>query len=204
VTVRLDDPAAGSETQVDCFSMGRWHDPAAGQERRMYGFLMTLAHSRHQFLYPVRAETGACWLEGHIAAFRFFGGVPRRLVPDNLSAGIRRADRDDPRLNRAYAELARSYGGMVDPARVRHPKDKPKVERQVSYARESFFGGREFASLDAMRGRPCIGRRRWPAHPRHDRCAATGGVSHAGTAGPAAFASQTRGGRRVDAGQGTG
>lgn len=141
----------GDEAQVDFFYMGRWHDPESGCERRVYGFIMTLSHSRHQFLYPVLSEDAASWLEGHVEALRFFGGAPKRLVPEPLSAGILRADRYDPRVNRAYGELARYYGCIVDPSRAAHPKDKPRVERQVSYARESFFRGREFASLEEMR-----------------------------------------------------
>jgi transposase len=151
VTVRLDDPPPGSEAQVDFCYLGRWRDPGLGRERRVYGFLMTLSHSRHQFWYPVLAEDGAAWLEGHVAAFAFFAGAPRRLVPDNLTAGILKADRYDPRVNRAYGELGRYYGCLIDPSRVAHPQDKPRVERNVAYARESFFRGRDFASLAAMR-----------------------------------------------------
>jgi transposase len=150
VTVRLDDPPPGEEAQVDFFYVGRWFDPEAKRLRRLYAFLMTLAHSRHQFLYPVLGEDSHAWLEAHAKAFAFFGGVPRRLVPDNLSAGILRADLYDPRLNRAYGELTRYYGCIVDPARVRHPKDKAKVERGVSYARASYFRGRDFQSLTEM------------------------------------------------------
>jgi Mu transposase, C-terminal domain len=97
------------------------------------------------------AEDAASWLDGHVAAFAFFGGAPRRLVPDNLSAGILKADRYDPRLNRAYGELARYYGCLVDPSRIARPTDKPRVERTVDYARESFFRGRDFATLPALR-----------------------------------------------------
>jgi hypothetical protein len=78
-------------------------------------------------------------------------GAPRRLVPDNLSAGILKADRYDPRVNRAYGELVRYYGCLVDPARVARPTDKPRVERGVDYARHSFFAGRTFTSLTEMR-----------------------------------------------------
>jgi transposase len=130
-TVRLDDPPPGEEAQVDFFYVGLWHDPEAGRRRKLYAFLMTLSHSRHQFLYPCLAEDAAAWHEGHLAALAFFGGAPRRIVPDNLSAGIRKADRYDPRINRAYGELARYYGFLVDPARVRHPQDKARVERGV-------------------------------------------------------------------------
>jgi transposase len=150
-TVRLADPAPGEEAQVDFFYVGLWDDPAAGRRRKLYAFLMTLGHSRHQFLYPVLAEDAAAWHEGHSKALAFFGGVPRRVVPDNLSAGIRKADRYDPRVNRAYGEVARYYGFVVDPARAGQPTDKPKVERGVPYARASFFAGRDFASLEHMR-----------------------------------------------------
>src|SRR5262249_27926462 len=91
------------------------------------------------------------WLEAHVAAFTYFGGVPRRLVPDNLCAAIRKADRYDPRVNRAYSELARYYGCLVDPAPGRHPKDQPRVHRGVAAAGESFFRGRSFSSMGQMR-----------------------------------------------------
>lgn len=151
LTVRLDDPPPGTEAQVDFFYAGRWFDPAVERERRLYAFLMTLSHSRHQFLYPVLGEDSPAWLDGHVAAFTFFGGVPKRIVPDNLSAGVLRADRYDPRLNRAYGELARYYGCVIDPSRVATPTDKPRVERNVQYARDSFFAGRSFPSLATMR-----------------------------------------------------
>jgi transposase len=86
---------------VDFFYAGLWEDPASGRRRRLYAFLMTLSHSRHQFLYPVLAEDSTAWLDGHVVAFTFFGGAPRRIIPDNLTAGITTADRYDPRLNRA-------------------------------------------------------------------------------------------------------
>lgn len=151
VTVRLPELPPGEEAQVDFFYAGRWHDPEEKRERRLYAFLMTLSHSRHQFLYPVLGEDSSAFLEGHVLAFAFFAGAPRRLVPDNLSAGILRPDLYDPRSNRSYGELARHYGCLIDPSRVRHPQDKPQVERAVGYARESFFRGRIFASLKEMR-----------------------------------------------------
>jgi transposase len=153
VTVRLDDPPPGEEAQVDFFYVGRWLDPELERTRKLYAFLMTLSHSRHQFLYPVLAEDGAAWLGGHVAAFAFFGGAPHRLVPDNLTSGVIKADRYDPRVNRSYGELARYYGCIIDPSRVAQPTDKPRVERGVSYARESFFRGRvdDFRSVGLMR-----------------------------------------------------
>ncbi len=151
VTVPLADPPPGEEAQVDFFYVGRWEDPESGRARKLSAFLLTLSHSRHQFLYPVLGEDATVWLEAHVAAFSFLGGAPRRLVPDNLTAAIVRADRYDPRVSRAYGELVRYYGCLVDPARVARPTDKPRVERTVDYARHSFFDGRTFLSLATMR-----------------------------------------------------
>src|SRR5207244_4443066 len=77
-TIRLDDPPPGEEAQVDFFYVGLWHDPDLGRRRKLYAFLMTLSHSRHQFLYPVLAEDATTWHEGHVKGLAFFGGAPRR------------------------------------------------------------------------------------------------------------------------------
>jgi hypothetical protein len=130
--------------------VGRWFDPDAGRARKLYAFLMTLSHSRHAFLYPVVGEDAASWLDGHVAAFAFFGAVPRRLVVDNLKDGVVRASLYDPALNRTYAEMAEHYGTLVDPCRSRRPTDKPVVERMMPYVRDSFWSGRRFGSFEEI------------------------------------------------------
>ena len=69
---------------------------------------------------------------------------------DNLKTGVVRPDLYDPRINLAYGELAGFYGALIDPARARKPKDKPRIERPMPYIRDSFFAGREFTSLAQM------------------------------------------------------
>lgn len=150
-TVLRDDPPPGEEAQLDYGHLGSWIDPVSGARRRVWAFIMTLAFSRHLFCYPVLRMTQAEFLAAHVAAFAYFGGVTRRLVPDNLGSGILRADLYDPRINRGYAELAWHYGCLVDPARLAKPKDKPRVERMVPYVRDSFFAGRSFPDLPTMR-----------------------------------------------------
>jgi len=150
-TVLRDDPPPGEEAQLDYGYLGRWLDPESGALRRVWAFIMTLSYSRHLFCYPVLRMTQPEFLAAHVAAFAFFGGCPARLIPDNLGSGVLKADLYDPRLNRGYSELAYHYGCLVDPARIAHPKDKPRVERMVPYVRDSFFSGREFVDLAAMR-----------------------------------------------------
>ncbi|MGW7467045.1 hypothetical protein ACWGJT_20690 [Streptomyces xantholiticus] len=90
------------------------------------------------------------WTLVHAEAFRYFGGVPRRLVPDNLKTGVDKPDLYDPKINRSYAELASYYGTLVNPARASKPKDKPRVERPMPYVLDSFWSGRTCTSLEHM------------------------------------------------------
>lgn len=150
VTVLRPAVPPGSEAQIDYGFLGSWTDPVTGRLRRVWGFVMVLACSRYLFLRPVLTMDQAAWTRAHVEAFAFFGGVPSRLVPDNLRTGVDRADLYDPKINRCYAELAVHYGVLIDPARAGKPKDKPRVERPMPYCRDSFFRGRSFVSLAAM------------------------------------------------------
>ncbi|WP_231644893.1 IS21 family transposase [Sciscionella sediminilitoris] len=150
VTVLREDPPPGQEAQIDYGYLGSWTDPVGGRKRRVWAFVMVLACSRLMFVRPVLTMDQQAWTEAHVEAFAFFGGVPHRLVPDNLRTGVDRTDLYDPKINRSYAELAQHYGTLVDPARARKPKDKPRVERPMPYVRDSFWRGREFGSLQQM------------------------------------------------------
>ena len=77
--------------------------------------------------------------------------MPQYLVIDNFPAAVVGPDPLNPVLTRGFLEYAQHRGFIVDPARTGHPKDKPKLERGVPYARERFFKGAEFSSLAHMR-----------------------------------------------------
>ena len=111
---------------------------------------MVLACSRHMFVRPVLSMDQRAWVAAHVEAFAFFAGCPARLVPDNLRTGVDRPDLYDPKLNRAYGELATHYGCLIDPARAAKPKDKARVERQMPYVRDSFWRGRVWGSETEM------------------------------------------------------
>src|ERR1022692_2489240 len=123
----LHPAVAGEQAQIDYGLLGRWADPVTGRVRAIWAFAMVLCCSRHLFVRPVIKMDQRAWTECHVAAFGFFGGVPARLVPDNLKTGVDRPDLYDPRINRSYAELAAHYGCLVDPARSRKPRDKPRA-----------------------------------------------------------------------------
>lgn len=157
ITIRRDEVAPGEVVEVDFGTLGFWWDPAARKRRRVYAFIMVLGHSRHMFVGITLSIDQRAWVQAHIEAFEFFGGVPHRVVLDNLKSGVLKADIYDPKFNRTYEELSRHYGFVVDPARVRTPREKPVVERMVPYVRGSFWKGREFGSLEEVQASA----RRW-------------------------------------------
>lgn len=144
------DTPPGEEAQLDYGHLGYWLDPVSGKRRRVWAFALVLACSRHMFVRPTLVMDQRAFTEAHVEAFRFFGGVPRRLIPDNLRTGVDKPDLYDPKINRSYAELADHYGVLVDPARRGEPRDKARVERPMPYIRDSFWRGRQFASVAQM------------------------------------------------------
>ena len=150
-TVLVDDPPPGEEAQIDFGLMG-YVNAAGGYRRKLWVLIVTLPMSRHQFVWPTFSQTVEALCEGLDAAWRFFGGVVQRVVLDNMSAAIVRADAKDPGVNPSFSEYAQSRKFFVDPARVRHPRDKARVENQVPFVRERWFAGESFTDdLAVMR-----------------------------------------------------
>jgi transposase len=80
------------------------------------------------------------WTGAHVRMFRFFGGVPKLLVPDNLKSGVNKASFYDPEINGAYGAMAFHYSVGVLPARPYKPRDKAKVEAGVRFAQAYILG----------------------------------------------------------------
>jgi transposase len=142
-TVHLETPP-GNQGQVDFGYAGMMKDPISQKMRRAYAFVLTLSYSRHRFVRFVFRQDVQTWIDCHIRAFHFFGGAPKTLILDNLKAGVLSPDIYDPTLNRSYAELERHYGFVADPAKVRTPQHKGKVERSVTIVRQQVLAGRTF------------------------------------------------------------
>ena len=148
VTCRLEF-APGDAAQVD-FGAGPVLTHPDGQLRRTWAFVMTLAHSRHQYVEFVWDQTVATWLGCHRRAFEWFGGVPARVVIDNAKCAITRACAQDPLVQRAYAECAEGYGFKIDPCPPHDPQKKGIVESGVKYLKGNFLPLREFRDLSDL------------------------------------------------------
>src|SRR5680860_155100 len=151
-TVPVVDGQPGHELQVDFGRMGMMFDPVTGRRRALWALIFTAHVSRHTFVWCSWRQQLEDVIAGCEAAWTFYGGVFRVLIPDNMKSVVDRADPLVPRLNVTFTEYAQARGFVIDPARVRKPQDKPLVERTVTYVRGSFFAGEEFADLaDAQR-----------------------------------------------------
>lgn len=109
-------------------------DPATGKTREARLFVSTLGASSYTFARAAFSEDLPSWIEAHVRALTFFGGVPEILVPDNLKSGVTKPCAYEPDINPTYQEMARHYGTVVIPARVARPRDKAKVESAVQVA----------------------------------------------------------------------
>lgn len=76
----------------------------------------------------------------------------KTIIPDDTTAMVKKPESLAPTLVAAFLDYVQTRGSFVDPARIRSPKDKPRVENQVPYVRESWFDGETFTDLaDARR-----------------------------------------------------
>jgi len=121
----------GAQAQVDFAYVGLMKDPLSQKMKKAYTFIIVLSYSRYRFVRFVFRQDVKAWIDCHIRAFHFFGGVPAVVMPDNLKAGVQTPDLYDPVINFAYGELEKHYGFICDPTKIRTPAHKGKVERSV-------------------------------------------------------------------------
>ena len=148
VTVRVADGKPGDELQVDFGRMGMLYDSECDRRRVCHALIFTACYSRYSFVWLTFSQTIEAIIAGFEEAWAFFGGVFRTVIPDNMAGIVDKANPLEPRINQAFCEYAAARGFVIDAARVRHPQDKPRVERTVPYTRRSMFDGENFIDRD--------------------------------------------------------
>lgn len=173
-TVRVVDGEPGVECQLDFAQLGLLADPETGRQRRVHALIFTAVVSRHILMWLTYSQTLTAVIAGCEAAWSFFGGAFKVLVPDNMKAVVTNTDAVNPQLSSGWLDYAQHVGFGTDPTRVRSPQDKPRVERAVQYVRGNFWAGETFVDLaDAhARRRSVVPRPGGDAGPRHHRPAA--------------------------------
>ena len=102
-----------------------------GEPIKAYIFVAVLVYSGYTYVEAFLSEDQQSWIQAHVNAYGYFGGVTRILVPDNLKTGITKHTRHETVINKTYQELAEHYKTAVVPARVSRPRDKATVEGNV-------------------------------------------------------------------------
>ena len=125
-------------------------DTDTGELIPAYLFVSVLPYSGYAYTEAFLDEKQEAWINAHVNAYRYFGGVTRILVPDNLKTGVIKNTKNETVLNRSYREMAEHYGTAVIPARPRTPKDKAFVEGSVGVVSTWIIAAlrnRQFSSL---------------------------------------------------------
>lgn len=139
----------GQEAQID---YGTVSLPLGegGRPRKVHVLVVTLSFSRKCYVEATLRQNSESFLRCLENAFRYFGGVPQRLCPDNLAAAVKKADWYEPEINPKLRSFAEHYGTLIMPARPRRPTDKGKVEAGVKYVKNNALKGKKLTSLYAV------------------------------------------------------
>jgi len=136
----------GEEAQVDFGTGAPIHTPQR-KRRRPWIFRIVLSHSRKAYSEAVYRQSTESFIQCLENAFRHFGGVPKRLVIDNLKAAVHKADWYDPEIHPKLQSFAAHYGTVFLPTKAYTPRHKGKVESGVKYVKQNALKGRVFRSL---------------------------------------------------------
>jgi len=128
---------AGEEAQVD------WGEAKVienGTLRPVQLFCMRLSHSKASFVYPYERATMEAFLDGHVRAFAFFGGVPRRLAYDNLKSAVTHVGRGrERRLNERFVQLRSFYLFDTRFCNIESGNEKGDVENLVKRSQRTYL-----------------------------------------------------------------
>jgi transposase len=136
----------GEQAQVDWGSFG-FMRTGSGQ-RPLSVFSMVMSWSRAIFIDFSLDQQMATFLRMHRRALAFFGGVPKRIVYDNLKSVVLHHVGSTVQFNPRFLAFAGHYLFEATAAPVRYPEYKGRVESSIKYIRHSFFYGRSFSSID--------------------------------------------------------
>lgn len=115
-------------------------NPTSGEIYKAHFFVSTLGNSGYPYVQAFPDEKLDKWLQAHVNALEYYGGIPRIVVPDNLKASITKPQYYDPVINPSYWEWAKYYGVAVIPARIREPQDKSVVEESIGWLETWLLG----------------------------------------------------------------
>jgi transposase len=133
----------------------------AGRERRVYALLATLPHSAAQTAHFSFEMTVESFLEGHVHAFEWLGGVPRECVYDNLRSAVARREGDEVRWAGRSTHLRGHYAFHPTACTPATPREKGSVEGGVRYLKTGFWPLRRLGDLAELSAQSRSGETAW-------------------------------------------
>jgi transposase len=157
---------SGEQAQVDWAHFG--HVMVGRARRALSCFVMTLSYSRALYLEFFFDQTMENFLRGHVRAFQFWHGCPRKILYDNLKSAVIERRGFEIQFHPRLIELSGHYHFAPQACQVRAGNQKGRVERAIRYVRDSFWAGRNFTTLAECNRQAWLWRdqvahqRRWP------------------------------------------
>lgn len=141
--------APGQCAQVDWGQFGSVQ--VGSTRRRLSFFVMVLCYSRMIYVQFTLSESMDQFLSCHRQAFEFFGGVPEKIMIDNLKVGVlRHPAGEKAQFNPRYADFAAHYGFQPVACNVRAGNEKGRVENGVGYVKKNFLNGLQIPGFQAL------------------------------------------------------
>lgn len=109
-------------------------DPETGEVTECPLFVAVLGASNCTYAEVTASEQLEPWIQCHIHAYEYFGGVAAVTVPDQPRTAVSRPCYYEPEINPTYLEMSRHYDTVIIPARPYKPRDKAKAESAVLVA----------------------------------------------------------------------
>ena len=139
----------GDSAQVDWGVAG--YINIDGVRRKVSYFVMVLCYSRMIYVEFTLGEAQEFWLTCHENAFKYFGGVPKKVMVDNCkTAVISHCSGEDVVFNSHYQDFSNHYGFYIVACNVRQPQEKGRVENAVGYVRKNFLVGRRLEPFELL------------------------------------------------------
>lgn len=150
VAVRRFETPPGQQAQMDWGHLGSVEGPEGRQP--LYGFVLTLGHSRAHYADLATDQTLASLLRLHEAAFVALGGVPREVLYDHMKTVVLGTDdRGETLWHPVFRDFAQFWGFTPRLCRPYRPQTKGKVESGIRYLRQSFLCGRAGSGVADLR-----------------------------------------------------
>ena len=129
----------GEIAEVDFGYLGMMYDIDEKRKKKVWVFSMRFRYSRYTYRELVFTQKSKVFLNCHINAFEYFGGVPKKVVCDNLKSAVINAYFEDVDINTSYYKLAEHYDFLISPNLPAKPQHKGGVEKDMDYVKRNFY-----------------------------------------------------------------